>query len=121
MHNSEIDAIDFDSYQEWTNSTSITSDDLAYAALGLNGEAGEVAEIIKKHLRGDFDREVASGRLISELGDVLWYLAQTAERAGLSLKKIAQFNIVKLEQRKKYGTTRGDGEGPRRLNRADAI
>ncbi len=57
-----------------------------YLALGLTGEAGEVAEIIKKHLR-------------EELGDVLWYLTVLAEMNGLTLAEIAVENIHKLKAR----------------------
>lgn len=74
---------------------------LVNGALGLTGEAGEVADIIKKHVYpskpGDgLDTQT---RLIDELGDVLWYLAIMAEGVGVSLSAIAHCNIAKLAAR----------------------
>jgi len=70
---------------------------LTYTALGLAGESGEVAEIIKKtFFHGHpLDRE----SLHKELGDVLWYLAVMADGLGFSLDQIAQTNIAKLRSR----------------------
>ena len=70
---------------------------LTYAALGLTGESGEVAEIIKKAFYHGHALEVE--RLSKELGDVLWYLAVMASSLGLSLDKIASENIEKLRER----------------------
>lgn len=70
---------------------------LIEAALGLNGEAGEVADIIKKTVFGGhpMDRE----KLILELGDVMWYLAEAARGLNISLDEIMMKNIQKLEVR----------------------
>ena len=70
---------------------------LANAALGLTGEAGETAEIIKKHLFHDtpLDRDA----LIKELGDCLWYIGAFATVLDVSLDDIAQRNIDKLRKR----------------------
>ena len=70
---------------------------LVYGALGLAGESGEVAEIIKKwafhgHL---FNKQ----ELEKELGDVAWYLAIAAHKAGLSLNEVLEHNLEKLEKR----------------------
>ena len=64
---------------------------------GLNGEAGECIDILKKHeFQGhDFNPE----RLMDELGDVLWYVAQTASGLGVTLDVVAQHNIGKLKNR----------------------
>ena len=66
-------------------------------ALGLNGEAGEVADIIKKSVFGGhpMDKE----KLILELGDILWYVAETAHGIGISLEDIMERNLRKLEAR----------------------
>lgn len=66
-------------------------------ALGLCGEAGEAAEVVKKRLfHGHaLDRE----KLQRELGDVLWYVATLATTAGLTLDQIAKANIGKLRAR----------------------
>ena len=70
---------------------------LANAALGLTGEAGETAELIKKHLfhATPLDQDA----LVKELGDCLWYIAAFATVQGLSLDDIAQHNIDKLRKR----------------------
>ena len=70
---------------------------LANAALGLTGEAGETAEIIKKHLfhATPLDQDA----LVKELGDCLWYIAAFATVLDLSLADIAQRNIDKLRKR----------------------
>lgn len=64
---------------------------------GLNGEAGECIDILKKvEFQGhEFDRN----RLIDELGDVLWYVAQTATGLEISLEDVARYNIDKLRKR----------------------
>lgn len=70
---------------------------LANAALGLTGEAGEVAEVIKKHLfhATPLDRDA----IIKELGDCLWYIGAFATVLDLSMDDIAQRNIDKLKKR----------------------
>ncbi len=70
---------------------------LANAALGLTGESGEVAEVIKKHLfhATPLDQDA----LAKELGDCLWYIGAFATVLGLSLDEIAQRNVDKLRKR----------------------
>ena len=70
---------------------------LIEGALGLNGEAGEVAEVVKKSIFGGhpMDKE----KLINELGDVMWYLAEMAHGLGVPLEDIMTQNIKKLEVR----------------------
>lgn len=65
--------------------------------MGLNGEAGEAIDILKKHLyQGhELDRE----HLAKELGDVAWYLAVTADALGYTLEDILQMNVQKLRAR----------------------
>lgn len=70
---------------------------LSNAALGLTGEAGEVAELIKKHLY--HATPLDTDALAKELGDCLWYIAAFATVQGLSLADIAQRNIDKLRRR----------------------
>jgi NTP pyrophosphatase (non-canonical NTP hydrolase) len=65
--------------------------------LGLTGEAGEVAELLKKHLF--HSRPLDQSALLNELGDVLWYLTALATTFGFTLTAIAQNNIHKLSQR----------------------
>jgi NTP pyrophosphatase (non-canonical NTP hydrolase) len=85
---------------------------LAYCALGLNGEAGEVAEQIKKAIRDDGGR-MTSARLEAldkEIGDVLWYLSELATQVNLSLGGIARRNLEKLRSRKARGVLTGSGD-----------
>jgi NTP pyrophosphatase (non-canonical NTP hydrolase) len=86
--------------------------DMTYPALGLCGEAGEVAEKVKKTIRDDGgvlsdERREALAR---ELGDVLWYTAQLATEAGLELEEIAEDNLEKLLSRQRRGVLRGSGD-----------
>jgi NTP pyrophosphatase (non-canonical NTP hydrolase) len=78
-----------------------------YPTLGLCGEAGEVAEKVKKQVRdGVFNRhEVAK-----ELGDVLWYLTNTCNDIGYNLEEIATMNIEKLQSRKDRDVIKGSGD-----------
>lgn len=65
--------------------------------MGLCGEAGECIDILKKV---EFqEHEFDPNRLIDELGDVLWYVAQTATGLGITLEDVGQGNIKKLEKR----------------------
>ena len=70
---------------------------LVYAALGMAGESGEVANHVKKFAAHGHDLDI--DYLADELGDVLWYIAEAASAAGLSLVDIAARNIDKLCQR----------------------
>lgn len=76
-----------------------TANTLEYLTLGLCGEAGEVAELIKKSIRNN--TRVDEGKLRMELGDVLWYLANISEYIKHDLTAIAQLNIMKLNDRYK--------------------
>ena len=78
-----------------------------YPTLGLCGEAGEVAEKVKKQVRDNkFDRHETA----KELGDVLWYLTNLANDLGYSLVEIAENNIEKLESRQERGVIQGSGD-----------
>lgn len=80
---------------------------IIYPTLGLTGEAGEVAEDVKKWLRGD--RELNKEDLILELGDVLFYIAALADDLGYTLEDVAQANVNKLESRRRRDLIKGDG------------
>ena len=75
--------------------------------LGLVGEAGEVAELIKKDQYHDkpYERQ----KMRDELGDVLWYLTALAEDHGFTLAEIAERNAEKLSLRYPNGFVRGGG------------
>jgi NTP pyrophosphatase (non-canonical NTP hydrolase) len=76
-------------------------DVLINGVMGLCGESGEVIDIVKKHLAQghDLDREA----LIKELGDVAWYLAETAAALDVSLEEVCSRNIDKLRRRYPQG------------------
>lgn len=102
-------------YQERSRVTAVYPDagaNLLYPTLGLCGEAGEVAEKIKKMVRDDGGvlsdqrREALAG----ELGDVLWYVAQLATEADLDLDAVARDNLAKLRSREQRGALRGSGD-----------
>jgi NTP pyrophosphatase (non-canonical NTP hydrolase) len=87
-------------------------DNIVYPTLGLAGEAGEVAEKVKKLLRDDGGilSEERRAALAAELGDVLWYVAQVATEAGLEIEEIAQANLDKLLSRQERGVLSGSGD-----------
>ena len=102
------------SYQQWTISTAIypgagTGNDaeLSYLGLGLNGEAGEVADKIKKHLR---DGKLDIGGIVYELGDVCWYIARMADALGYGFEDLLAINHSKLESRKTRNVLTGSGD-----------
>ncbi len=107
--------MDFKEYQDKSRETALypnVGKNFIYPTLGLVGEAGEIAEKIKKVIRdnnGEIDDEIR-GNIKKELGDVLWYIAQMSTELGLSLDDIAEANILKLQSRKKRGLIGGDGD-----------
>ena len=106
--------MNMDEYQRKAIATAVYPSDVAlsYLALGLTGEAGEVAEKIKKILRdkggyidGDSRLEIAK-----EVGDVLWYCANLLNHLGVVMGDAAQGNLDKLASRKKRGKLSGSGD-----------
>jgi NTP pyrophosphatase (non-canonical NTP hydrolase) len=79
---------------------------LANAALGLAGEAGEVADLVKKHL---FHGVIVAGKAKDEVGDVLFYLDWVAELYGFTLQEAADANVEKLKKRYPDGFKLGGG------------
>lgn len=96
-------------YQVEAHKTTVYPPDQAriYTVLGLCGEAGELANKVKKGIRGDV---VSLMPLIDELGDVLWYLTECARAHGYSLNQIAERNINKLKDRAERGVIKGEGD-----------
>jgi len=70
---------------------------LASLGLGLTGEAGEAADIIKKHVA--HEHPLDSEKLKKEIGDTLWYVAVLARQLGISLEDVMIQNIEKLKKR----------------------
>ena len=81
-------------------------------ALGLTGEAGELADKIKKVYRdkGGVFKQEERVAIVKELGDVLWYLTRLGATLGFSLEQIAEINVEKLADRAKRGKIGGSGD-----------
>lgn len=73
-------------------------DGLTYSVLALCGEAGELANKLKKSLR--VNKQADPLVLADELGDVLWYVAAVATELGMTLDEVAEMNIQKLQARR---------------------
>ncbi|UMX48208.1 MAG: nucleoside triphosphate pyrophosphohydrolase family protein [Candidatus Nealsonbacteria bacterium DGGOD1a] len=107
--------MEFNEYQKIARTTAMYSgagNNFAYPALGLCGEAGEVAEKIKRIVRDGRKEATAeeSKEISKELGDVLWYIANLAAEFGLDLDMIARENLEKLKSRKERGVLHGSGD-----------
>ena len=92
----------FNQYQKYalrTANTDILDKDklLINGAMGLNGESGEVIDIVKKYLFQEHDLD--KDKLIDELSDVAWYLAVSAYSLGVTLEYVCQHNVEKLLKR----------------------
>lgn len=96
--------MNFEEYQDAASVTALYPNrlkNLEYPTLGLAGEAGEVANIVKK-IQRDFGGEITDeirAKLKDELGDVLWYISACADELNLTLAEIAEFNVEKLAKR----------------------
>jgi len=106
--------VDFNSYQRSAVTTAIYPNQhkIIYPALGMAGEAGEVANKVKKLIRDGPDKRPDTWRedIASEIGDVLWYCAALADDLNLTLGMIAAQNLAKLQKRKDKGTLGGSGD-----------
>jgi NTP pyrophosphatase (non-canonical NTP hydrolase) len=100
--------MDFNEYQKLAQQTAIYTDPM-YPVTSLMIEAAEAADLfVKPFLRGD-DVEIDKVKVVSELGDVLWNLANMAADQGLKLEDIAIFNVEKLKSRQARGVIKGSG------------
>jgi NTP pyrophosphatase (non-canonical NTP hydrolase) len=96
--------MNFEEYQAEAKQTALYPRrlrNLEYPTLGLAGEAGEVANIVKK-IQRDHGGEITDEtrvKLKDELGDVLWYISACADELGLTLAEIAEYNVEKLAKR----------------------
>jgi NTP pyrophosphatase (non-canonical NTP hydrolase) len=89
-------------YQKVAKSTTIYPREQAiiYPSLGLTGEAGEIANKVKKIIRDGTNKNIIQ-EISNEIGDVLWYVALLADDIGCKLSDIANDNLIKLANRKK--------------------
>lgn len=101
-----------DEYQRLAKRTAVFPEGVAleYLTLGLVGEAGELANKVKKILRGDMNVEELEEGIKHELGDVLWYLSMLADHLNIDLGDLAEDNINMLFERKNKGTLKGSGD-----------
>lgn len=97
-------------YSDWVETKILTSSDerLVENTLGLVGEAGEVAEKVKKLIRDKsrFTKE----DIIKELGDVVFYVTALANYYGSDLQEVIEGNVIKLDGREARGTLKGSGD-----------
>lgn len=107
----DSDEVDWaDLYSAWVEKKILTSgaDRLVENTLGLVGEAGEVAEKIKKLIRDN--NKYANEEIMKELGDVVFYATALANIYGRGLQEVLQLNIEKLDDRQKRGKLKGSGD-----------
>lgn len=103
-----------DEYQQHALETAIypESQRIIYPTLGLTGEAGEVADKVKKVIR-DNELHFTDERkleIAKEIGDVLWYCASLSHDLGFTLEQIAQMNVDKLRSRQQRQILTGSGD-----------
>ena len=99
-----------DQYSGWVEKKILTKDQerLVENTLGLVGEAGEVAEKIKKLIRDN--NKYANEEIMKELGDVVFYATALANIYGRGLQEVLELNIQKLDDRQKRNKLRGSGD-----------
>jgi len=106
--------MNFNDYQRECRKTAIypnQGSNITYPTLGLVGEAGEVAEKVKKLMR-DHDSILTDDyreKIVKELGDVLWYASALADELRVSLDHVAEVNLAKLKARQEQNKLNGEG------------
>jgi len=83
------------------NKTLTKKEILVNGVMGLSGESGEVIDLVKKHLFQGHNLE--KEKIMNELGDVMWYVAEICEAMDFSLDDVLEYNIEKLKKRFKDG------------------
>jgi NTP pyrophosphatase (non-canonical NTP hydrolase) len=107
--------MDFDLYQKKCKKTAVypgIGKNFTYPTIGLMGEAGEVANKIKKLIRDDKSKITKEKReeIKAEIGDMMWYIAQLSTELGLTLSGVVDYNLKKLAKRKKENKLHGSGD-----------
>jgi NTP pyrophosphatase (non-canonical NTP hydrolase) len=107
--------MDFSEYQRLSRKTAVYPNlgrNIVYPTLGLCGEAGEVAEKVKKIIRDDNSILTSKKRelLKQEYGDVLWYLSNSCDELGFTLEEVATANVEKLRKRQAENKLHGSGD-----------
>ena len=109
-----IEITGLNEYQQRALETAVYPADkkIIYPTLGLTGEAGEVADKVKKVIRDNgqqFDEDHRNA-IALEISDVLWYVAVLANDLGYTLQNIAEMNYAKLKSRQERGKIGGSGD-----------
>jgi NTP pyrophosphatase (non-canonical NTP hydrolase) len=105
--------MELNEYQRLANKAAFyEGDDVTYCALGITGEAGEVADHVKKMWRDDNgiltdDRKKL---ILKELGDVMWYISRMTENLDSTLEEVAIMNLNKIKDRVERNVQRGSGD-----------
>lgn len=102
-----------DDYQAKALTTAIDDGhELLQRSLGIMGEAGEIAEKLKKWYRdeGGDPAKLDKAAIMAELGDVLWYVAALSDHLGYKLSAVADYNVQKLDDRRKRTQLTGSGD-----------
>lgn len=103
-----------DEYQTCALSTElpVPIPSIVYDSLAINGEAGEIAEKVKKIYRDCNGQTTAEKRqeIIIEIGDVLWYAAVLSHHLGYKLSNVMELNLRKINSRKERDKINGDGD-----------
>ena len=115
MKERQLSSITAAEYQSRACETAIFPKNQAmeYLTLGLTGEAGEIANKVKKFIRDGAAKDEYLAKRIEigyEIGDVMWYCAVLAEELDMNLGHIMEKNLEKLADRKKRGKLSGSGD-----------
>lgn len=101
--------MEFNKYQELAYMTANEqSKNIYYMTMGMTGEAGEIANKIKKVMRDGAALDKQD--IAKEIGDVLWYCAGLCTVLGIEFEDVAELNIEKLKSRKERGVIGGSGD-----------
>jgi NTP pyrophosphatase (non-canonical NTP hydrolase) len=101
--------MNFKTYQELSKDTDLKHEK-SYYYLGLANEVGELLGKVKKFMRGDYGEKEFIEMMKNEMGDVGWYMAMICNINDLDWNDIMEKNLVKLEDRKRRGVIKGDGD-----------
>lgn len=107
--------MDFNNYQKRAREKAIyptLGNGVVFPTLGMLGEAGEVAEKVKKIFRDQeaIITDTTREEIKKELGDVLWYMSQIASELDINLQEIAELNLEKISSRHERGVVKGEGD-----------
>lgn len=97
-------------YQQQTKKFRLPAYSPEACVMGLLSEAGEVAGVFQKLIRGDYSEDIALSKLYKELGDILWHVSEICTDNGWTLEEVMKDNIDKLESRMIRNQIMGAGD-----------